>query len=66
MASPEVHIAVFPYNSQEYVRISFPYTYALKEWVKAFPGTKWSPEWGYWYLTDSDCIAELISHLKAG
>lgn len=66
MASPEVHIAVFPYNGKEHLRISFPYSYRLKECVKAFPGTRWKPEWGCWYLADSTSIGELIAHLKAG
>jgi len=57
-------ISSFLYEGMEYLRINFPYSFRAKECVKSFPGTRWNPELGFWFLTDADAAMDLKAHLE--
>lgn len=59
-----ITLSTFLYEGREHLRIAFPYTYAAKECVKSFPGTRWDGALGCWYLKDQAAAPELIRHLK--
>ncbi len=61
-----VHLSSFLYKGRERIRIAFPYSYRLKEHIKAFPSTRWDPELGCWRLDDPDAAPALAAHLRAG
>jgi site-specific recombinase XerD len=61
-----VHLSTFLYKGRERLRISFRYSYRLKEHVKAFPGAKWDPKLGFWRLDDPGAVAALTAHLRDG
>lgn len=63
MAAPIV-LSTFIFRGREQLRILFPYSYAAKEAVKCFPGTRWDPDLGHWYLPDVGATPVLIRHLK--
>lgn len=58
-------LSTFLYEGLEYLRILFPYSHSAKECVKRFPGTRWKPEFGFWYLPDPSAVLELKAHLEA-
>ena len=57
-------LSAYQFKGRDYLRVTFRYSFAAKECIKQFPGTRWDPTLGFWHLPDPNHAKGLIRHLR--